>query len=465
MPQGPSHATPPMKGHWTPLLSVVFLAGLTALAALSLKQHKQLERFKSLYQEDLTEQVEAANKLVGQVVRLQHDVVSQINDLVARQDADLPAALPAAQQAELEKMDHSLQEVTTQLAELHQQVSQLDRKTNLQSVLDQLGELDSQLQQAKSQVHEVLANYRQSEDLIAQYAGGICLIQGEYEFVDPKTRRPLRFLDSAEQADDQSDSTSDLPFSESEDFFPVSINGKGERLTVQYTGTGFLIDGKGTIVTNRHVTEPWKVSREYGHVLDAGYEANLTLFQAFFSEHEVPFPLQVLARSKTEDVAMLSAPLDGADIPVLACERDPAHVKVGQTVIVLGFPTGFDVLLARLTEAELDEVLGPDHVSFDQMAQNMSRRGMIQPIATRGMCSRVSDNKLVYDAQTAIGGSGGPVLGSNGKVVAVNTALLKGFAGSNFGIPIDRVIELHAQLQSQHPPIEIADTADSPGAF
>jgi S1-C subfamily serine protease len=465
MPKEPSRPSPPLQGHWTPLLSVVFLAGLTALAALSLKQHKQLETFKSLYQEDLTEQVEAANKLVGQVVCLQQDVVSQINELVAGHDDDSPNTLGAAQQAELEKMDHSLQEVTTQIAELHQQVSQLDRKTDFQKVLNQLSELDGQLQNAKSQVRDVLANYRQSEDLIAQYAGGICLIQGEYEFIDPETQRPLRFLESADLSDSKDNSEPDLAFGDSEDFFPVSVNGEGERLTVQYTGTGFLIDSDGTIVTNRHVTQPWKVSREYRHVLDAGYEAHLTLFQAFFHEQDEPFPLEVLSSSETDDVAILKAPLNDAPIPVLPCERDPDHLKVGQTVIVLGFPTGFDVLLARLTEAELNEVLGDDDVSFDQMARNMSQRQMIQPIATRGMCSRVSDNKLVYDAQTAIGGSGGPVLGSNGKVVAVNTALLKGFAGSNFGIPINRAIELHAKLQSQNPPTEIAEIPDHPGAF
>ena len=465
MPNEPSHSSRAVRGHWTPLLSIVFLAGLAALAALSLKQHKQLETFKTLYQQDLTERVETVNKLAGQVIFLQKDVVSNVNGTASQDAKDFPVMRHAAQQAELEKMDQALQEVTTQLAELHVHVSQLDRKMDFQNVLHQLGELDGQLQQAKLQVHDVLVNYQKSEDLIAQYSGGICLIQGEYEFIDPETQHPLRFLDSEELSEMEQDGERGLTLSESEDFSPVSVNGKGERLTVQYTGTGFLVDSNGTIVTNRHVTQPWEISREYLHVIDAGYEARLILFQAFFPEHKEPFALELISRSETEDVATLKASLKGAIISVLTLEPNPEHVKVGQTVIVLGFPTGFDVLLARLSEEELDEVLGNDDVSFDQMARNMSRRGMIQPIATRGMCSRVSDNKIVYDAQTAIGGSGGPVLGSNGKVVAINTAFLKGFAGSNFGIPIARASELWDRLQTQTRVTEIAEITDQPEKF
>ena len=74
-------------------------------------------------------------------------------------------------------------------------------------------------------------------------------------------------------------------------------------------------------------------------------------------------------------------------------------------------------------------------------------------------------NKLVYDAQTAIGGSGGPVLGSNGKVVAINTALLKGFAGSNFGIPITRAIELQDNLPAQNSVTEIAEITRTLAVF
>jgi serine protease Do len=44
--------------------------------------------------------------------------------------------------------------------------------------------------------------------------------------------------------------------------------------------------------------------------------------------------------------------------------------------------------------------------------------------------------EIVFDAQTTSGGSGGPLIDEQGKVVGVTVAVLKGFGGSNFGIPI-----------------------------
>jgi S1-C subfamily serine protease len=48
----------------------------------------------------------------------------------------------------------------------------------------------------------------------------------------------------------------------------------------------------------------------------------------------------------------------------------------------------------------------------------------------------VGADRLVYDAQTTSGGSGGPVFNASGKVIGVNFAILSGFAGSNFAVPI-----------------------------
>jgi serine protease Do len=45
-------------------------------------------------------------------------------------------------------------------------------------------------------------------------------------------------------------------------------------------------------------------------------------------------------------------------------------------------------------------------------------------------------DKIVFDAQTTSGGSGGPLFNQQGKVIGVTVAVLRGFGGSNFGIPI-----------------------------
>jgi len=292
---------------------------------------------------------------------------------------------------------------------------------------------------------------QRSEEIISQLSRGVCLIQGEYIFVDPKTDKPLRYMEPAGAAEtaqaNRNDIHAELPPRTAEPVLSVSISGKGRLLKVPFTGTGFLVDERGFILTNKHVSEPWLISREYRHVLSAGYIGKLSVFRAFFGGYPAPFDVQVATVSESEDVALLHADLNGAEIPVLPCEQDRNQLKAGQTVIVLGFPTGFDVLLARLSSPGTKAVADAGGSTLEEIALTMAQRGVIWPIGTRGMCGRVSEDKIIYDAPTAIGGSGGPVIGLDGKVVAINTALLRGFAGTNFGIPIQLGLQLLEQVK------------------
>ena len=47
----------------------------------------------------------------------------------------------------------------------------------------------------------------------------------------------------------------------------------------------------------------------------------------------------------------------------------------------------------------------------------------------------VLPDKIIYDAQTTSGGSGGPLFNRKGKVIGINYAVVRDFWGSNFGIP------------------------------
>jgi S1-C subfamily serine protease len=53
----------------------------------------------------------------------------------------------------------------------------------------------------------------------------------------------------------------------------------------------------------------------------------------------------------------------------------------------------------------------------------------------------------VYDAQTTSGGSGGPVIDLEGKVVGVNFAVLNGFAGASFAVPAGNARDLLSKKQ------------------
>ena len=68
--------------------------------------------------------------------------------------------------------------------------------------------------------------------------------------------------------------------------------------------------------------------------------------------------------------------------------------------------------------------------------EELARRNLISPITTQGHIGDVLRDKIVYDAQTTSGGSGGPLFNNQGKVIGINFAMLPGFGGSNFAIPV-----------------------------
>ena len=59
----------------------------------------------------------------------------------------------------------------------------------------------------------------------------------------------------------------------------------------------------------------------------------------------------------------------------------------------------------------------------------------------------VVEDKLIYDAPTAQGGSGGPVFNSQGQVIGVNAAYIDGFAGGTLGISVNALKPLIAEAQ------------------
>jgi S1-C subfamily serine protease len=60
---------------------------------------------------------------------------------------------------------------------------------------------------------------------------------------------------------------------------------------------------------------------------------------------------------------------------------------------------------------------------------------MTLPATSIRSCGVLPD-KIVYDAQTTSGGSGGPLFNNEGKVIGTNFAMVREVGGSNFAIPV-----------------------------
>ncbi|HSD51917.1 MAG TPA: trypsin-like peptidase domain-containing protein, partial [Candidatus Methylomirabilis sp.] len=146
--------------------------------------------------------------------------------------------------------------------------------------------------------------------------------------------------------------------------------------------------------------------------------------------------LTVLAVGGDADVALLQAPLGRRRVPVLQLDHAGRDAGPGRPVILLGYPAGMEALLAKAEGEAVKELMSGEIPDVYRLADSMAARGMIRPFSTQGHLSDVQPHQLTFDAQTAIGGSGGPLLSKRGRVIGINYAILERFSGANFGIPI-----------------------------
>lgn len=210
----------------------------------------------------------------------------------------------------------------------------------------------------------------------------------------------------------------------------------GDELRIEYFGSGFLVEGGGRVVTNRHVAEPWWRNDTIRPLIDAGLRPAWVSLTAYFpgrAATSVDTDRIRLSRDDVDVAVLEGVAADGVQ-PVPLHGDDLSDLR-GQRIIVAGYPTGVRALLARAESNVLDEVMEVA-VDNDSLLTELARRRLISPIITQGALNEVINTRLVYDAATTSGGSGGPVFGPDGTVVGVNFAITADFDGSNFGVPV-----------------------------
>ena len=165
----------------------------------------------------------------------------------------------------------------------------------------------------------------------------------------------------------------------------------------QGTGTGFVWDGGGHIVTNYHVIEN-------------GSGARVTLAD------QSTWPAKLVGAFPDRDLAVLKIDAPAGKLPPIpvGTSRD---LQVGQRVYAIGNPFGLDQTLTTGIVSALNREIP----SFN----NRSIRGVVQT-----------------DAAINPGNSGGPLLDSAGRLIGVNTQIYSPSgvsAGIGFAIPVDEV--------------------------
>lgn len=164
-------------------------------------------------------------------------------------------------------------------------------------------------------------------------------------------------------------------------------------------GSGFIISADGHIVTN-------------AHVVAGAEEVTVRL------SDKRQYTAKVIGVDEVSDVALIK--VDATGLPTLKV-GDPARLNVGEWVIAIGSPFGFDnTVSAGVVSAKMRSLPNGNYVPFIQT-----------------------------DVAINPGNSGGPLLNLNGEVVGINSQIYSesgGYMGLSFAIPIDLAMDVQTQL-------------------
>ncbi len=166
-------------------------------------------------------------------------------------------------------------------------------------------------------------------------------------------------------------------------------------------GSGFIISTDGYILTNAHVVE-------------AADEINVKL------NDKREFKAKVIGSDKRTDIALIK--IEASGLPAVKF-GDPNKLKVGEWVIAIGSPFGFEnTVTAGIVSAKGRSLPQENFVPFIQT-----------------------------DAAVNPGNSGGPLFNMRGEVVGINSQIYSrtgGFMGLSFSIPIDVANDVATQLKT-----------------
>src|SRR6202008_4793455 len=121
----------------------------------------------------------------------------------------------------------------------------------------------------------------------------------------------------------------------------------------------------------------------------------------------------------------------------------------GQLVTVIGYPMGIAGMVEK-SPSGIYERLAYRHNDISAASQ-LAALSLIRPSSTFGHLGDVVGDKLIYDAPTAHGGSGGPVLNSQGQGIGIKSAYIAGFSGGKLGISVDALRPLIEAAQKSVP--------------
>jgi S1-C subfamily serine protease len=288
--------------------------------------------------------------------------------------------------------------------------------------------LQNQLNAVESRLQKLETEGKFAETIIRSYEPSVCLIHVVLALRDHTTGLRLHYAGLTSSGEPTADEHKN-PL--------VSLTGNGPEVHLDGFGTGFLVSDNGEILTNHHVAEPWWQNDELKEMLDQGLEPMITEMTAYFPGVPQGVAIHTEKISSAADVAVVKGDVSALGIKKIALADGRRSAVSGGPVVLLGYPTALDAILARTGTETLQSIATVSKGNPKQVMEELVRRKLIRPTTTQGHIGDVLPDKIVYDAQTTSGGSGGPLFNNEGKVIGINFAMVREFGGSNFAIPVE----------------------------
>jgi len=380
--------------------------GLLAVAVLLLAGVAFLGFYRRTQQQN--------TRVYAAITRLQSGVLTQqqLLDRSHRAPEDGQRDPLPATDSEKAQLRKQRQDLRSQIA-----ISEADNSSALQN---QLGAVEERLQRLETEG-------KVAQTIIQSYEPSVSLIHVVVGFRDRVTGLTLHYAGMTNTGQ---------PLTDEHNNPLLAVNGKGPEVHLDVFGTGFLVSDKGQILTNHHVAEPWWNNDDLEQMTDQGVDPMVVEMTAYFpgTGHGVPVTVEKI--SSDADVALLKGPILEPKIKETAFADGHRSAVSGGAVVLLGYPTGLGAILARTGEETLQSIASTTKGDPKEVMEELARRHLIRPVVTQGHIGDVLPDKIIYDAQTTSGGSGGPLFNSEGKVIGINFAMVRDFGGSNFAIPI-----------------------------
>lgn len=327
-----------------------------------------------------------------------------------------------------------------------------DQRAQLGQMREQVTKTNDTISDLGRSNREIQASLSLAVKLRSDFGRGVCLIAGSFYFVETGTGRPLRYPET--QMNENG-----APVQSGGESPTLTPEGRGSIAEYEFVGTGFYV-GNGFVVTNRHIVQPWRADDKAQSVAGSiPSQPRLKKLTAYFPDYPQPISLKYKAASGKDDLAicMLDTQAIPGTIPVLPLETDPDAVAVGKSVVMMGYPSGPDRLLALLDDAE-SRGIQQRYGSLEGLLGYLAETRRIQPLTTQGSITDLDVRRIAYDARTAEGGSGAPLFGPTGRVIGVNFAVFTENQASNFAVPIRFGLALLEANRWQPPAAKEGDT-------